>query len=391
MPKTKRKLGRQVRYGRLDVAQRRQDIVRISYPQFFIGKIAGRFDVIVYLSNEAFAPMENITRIIPKNITKPLFGLLAALALAGCVDAFVKAPITGAGRTFDAGKVSFSVKVNEVVTSYDVFGVYVTPGATVSLVIEPSSGDGNYAVAADSGTLTPLRSHAWQWHAPDEPGLYEVLVRAKGTSERMQLNLFVMVPRDRTTNGQLNNYRIGQYPTEPLRDLPIYLPPVGFVEVTPDLLTAQVSPHFQLGQFLCKQESDFPKYLVLRESLVQKLEVILAEVNRQGFHTSSLVIMSGYRTPSYNEGLGNGLYSRHLWGGAADIFIDVAPRDDVMDDLNNDGKIDTQDADMLNTLIDSLIAQSPSPSVQGGLSSYKATDYHGPYVHVDARGWDARW
>ncbi len=320
-----------------------------------------------------------------------LFGVLMALALAGCVDAFVKAPMTEAGRTFDAGKVSFSVKVNDMVTAYAVFGVYVLPGATVSLAIEPPSGDGDYAVAARSGTLTRLRSDGWQWQAPNEPGLYEVMVRATATSERMRLNLFVMVPRDRMTHGQLNNYPIGQYPTEPLRDLPIYLPPAGFIEVTPDLLTTQVSPHFQLGQFLCKQQSDFPKYVIIQESLVQKLEVILAEVNRQGFHTASFVIMSGYRTPSYNADLGNGRYSRHLWGGAADIFIDVAPNDGVMDDLNKDGMINIDDADVLRGLIDRLTAQSPSRSVQGGLSSYKATPYHGPYVHVDARGWKARW
>lgn len=317
--------------------------------------------------------------------------VLMALALAGCVNALVKAPKTEAGRTFDAGTVSFSVKVNDRVTAYTVFGVYVLPGATVSLAIESSSGDGDYAIAARSGTLTRLRSDGWQWQAPDQPGLYEIIVRAKATDERMRLNLFVMVPRDRMANGQLNNYPIGQYPTEPLRDLPIYLPPAGFIEVTPDLLTAQVSPHFQLGQFLCKQQSDFPKYVIIRESLVQKLEVILAEVNRQGFDASSFVIMSGYRTPSYNGDLGNGRYSRHLWGGAADIFMDVAPNDGVMDDLNKDGMIDIDDAHVLQGLIDRLIDQSPSPSVQGGLSSYKATPYHGPYVHVDARGWKARW
>ena len=101
--------------------------------------------------------------------------------------------------------------------------------------------------------------------------------------------------------------------------------------------------------------------------------------------------MSGYRTPDYNAALGNGRYSRHLWGGAADIYVDVAPKDDVMDDLNQDGKIDTRDADVLNALIDRLVDQSAPAIAQGGLSSYKATPSHGPYVHVDARGWDARW
>jgi len=101
-----------------------------------------------------------------------------------------------------------------------------------------------------------------------------------------------------------------------------------------------VSPHFKLGQFLCKQPGGFPKYLVLDEILVLKLELILEELNRRGHAADTLHIMSGYRTPYYNKAIGNVDYRRHLWGKAADIFIDAAPADDMMDDLNRDGAVD---------------------------------------------------
>ena len=57
--------------------------------------------------------------------------------------------------------------------------------------------------------------------------------------------------------------------------------------------------------------------------------------------------MSGFRTPQYNVAGGNtggraGL-SRHMYGDAADVFIDN-DGDGVMDDLNRDGRSSIEDA-----------------------------------------------
>jgi hypothetical protein len=129
---------------------------------------------------------------------------------------------------------------------------------------------------------------------------------------------------------------------------------------------------------------------VLRERLLLKLEALLAAVNEAGFRASTFTVMSGYRTPAYNRGLKNGAYSRHIYGDAADVFIDE-DGDGVMDDLNENGRSDLGDAQVLRELIEGWSNESWFQAFIGGLGLYDATRQHGPYVHVDARGYAARW
>jgi len=209
--------------------------------------------------------------------------------------------------------------------------------------------------------------------------------------DSITLNVFVMVPYNQLKGEYLGGYRIGKYPAIPYKQLPIYKPPKGFIEVTKENEETLVSPHFKLKQFLCKQESDYPKYIVLRERLLLKLELILEKVNEKGYRCDTFNILSGYRTPYYNRKIGNVKYSRHVYGGAADIFIDEDPKDDVMDDLNQDGKIDYRDAGIIYDIIDGMYGRPWYVRFLGGLGRYKKTEKHGPFVHVDARGFRARW
>ena len=99
--------------------------------------------------------------------------------------------------------------------------------------------------------------------------------------------------------------------------------------------------------------------------------------------------MSGYRTPWYNADIGNTtVYSQHLFGSAADIFVD-ADGDGRMDDLNGDSAVDTADARWLADLVEAVVAEQPS--LAGGMSVYPANAAHGPFVHIDVRGVRARW
>jgi hypothetical protein len=153
-----------------------------------------------------------------------------------------------------------------------------------------------------------------------------------------------------------------------------------------------VSPRFRLGAFLCKERGSFPKYVVLDSRLPAKLEALVDALQASGVHAESLTIMSGYRTPDYNRELGNKTtWSRHLWGGAADVFIDESPRDGRMDDLDGNGVIDVRDSRRLFELADSLDRNPPEDWVAGGASYYAGTASHGPFVHVDVRGRPARW
>jgi len=307
-------------------------------------------------------------------------GLTAAVViLAAVID-----PLPAAG--FETGRAAEPVLVDGEPILYGIGFAAVMPGEIVRF---DTAGGRTLALETPDGTVHRKLGRL-SWRAPFEPGHYPLRLTPEG-GEPIRLQLFVKVPAWKVREGRLNGYEIGSYPLEPLDGKTIYERPEGFIEVTEDLRWLLVSPHFVLGQFLCKQESDWPKYLLLRPRLLVKLERLLQTVNARGIAARTLHVMSGYRTPAYNERLGNVAYSRHLWGGAADIFIDADPIDFRMDDLNGDGRIDRADASNLFDLAARIGERADVPRLIGGVGEYDATPAHGPFVHVDVRGVEARW
>ena len=193
---------------------------------------------------------------------------------------------------------------------------------------------------------------------------------------------------------RLDAYRVGRWPTRgrAARD-PRYAPPPGFIAVTPENESTPVSKRFRLRDFLTHDQQDvWPKVLVLRVTLLDKLELIADALERKGL-PSSLHIMSGFRTPQYNaQGVGpkggRASESRHMYGDAADVIVD-ANEDGVMDDLDGDGHVTIGDARVLYAVAEGV--EREHPDLVGGLSAYRANSAHGPFVHVDARGVRARW
>ncbi|MBI1927290.1 peptidase M15A [Candidatus Poribacteria bacterium] len=302
--------------------------------------------------------------------------------------------IASSDAGFSSEKAGFSVKFKDEVSPYRVIGVFVLPEETLTLQVLDKGKKHRYHLQTSTGKVTQIRANTWHWQAPLETGLYLVKIIHPQSLDDMTFNIFVMFPYNQLKGEYLNGYRIGEYPTVPLKQLPIYKPPSGFIEVTKANEETLVAPHFKLKQFLCKQEDNYPKYVVLRERLLLKLELILEKANEQGYRCDTFHIMSGYRTPCYNKAIGNVTYSRHVWGDATDIFIDENPKDGNMDDLNHDGEIDYQDAAILYTIINDIDDSTRMPSYQsfaGGLGVYEKTAYHGPFVHVDVRGFRARW
>jgi len=302
-------------------------------------------------------------------------------------------PVKAAAATssFSREKAGFSVKFKNHISPYKVLGVYVMPGEKLKLETISKQPARRYSIKIAAGKVKKTAPGKWTWHAPDKAGLYPVTLRNSAHGEKITLNVFVMVPGSRMKGGYLNGYRIGNYPKNPKDGLTIYRKPRGFIEVTKENENTLVAPHLSLKQFLCKQKSGYPKYVVLQEKLLLKLELLLALANKEKFKASTFTVMSGYRTPYYNKSIGNVSYSAHLFGLAADIFIDENNADGKMDDLNRDGKINYHDAAKFYNMVEHVYAEPWYKAYVGGLGKYKATRSHGPFVHVDVRGFKARW
>lgn len=222
-----------------------------------------------------------------------------------------------------------------------------------------------------------------QWVAPETPGTHHLLIKTNSGEILYEIVVFVLRPNSAITDrGYIGKYRIGVYPKNT---------PKGFVELHQEERHLLISPHFKIGQFLCKQQPKvWPKYLLVSENTLTKLEVLLADLNRtREQQAETLFVMSGYRTPFYNAAIGSAKFSRHMYGDAADIYLDYRPRDGNMDDMNSDGKITKADANFLYDYSRDLFKKEQL--VDGGLGSYKANAVHGPFIHIDSRGHKARW
>jgi hypothetical protein len=284
---------------------------------------------------------------------------------------------------------AFAVKFKEEVSPFPVMAMFVMPGEQVPLEAVLTDTTVRYTAEAAGGRLTRLGSGRWRWTAPREKGLYPIFVRDSASGETVTLNAFVQVPFPTATT--IGAFMVGRYESRPLRGNPSYARPAGFIEVTEANRGAFVAPHFTLEQFVSKQPGGYPKYLVLRERLLLKLEMLLEEVRSAGIPANTFRVMSGYRTPFYNRSIGNETrYSRHVYGDAADIYVDD-DGDGTMDDLDRDGEITLDDARALAGVIERVSQKSWYQPLEGGLGLYKANRAHGPFVHVDVRGHPARW
>ena len=121
----------------------------------------------------------------------------------------------------------------------------------------------------------------------------------------------------------------------------------------------QLSPHFRVREFRCRDGSD---PIFVDEELVSILQKI-----RQHFG-KPLTITSGYRTPGHNKSCGGAAYSQHLYGRAADFKIaGIAP-------------------DVVAAYAETLLPD------RGGIGVYPPkTGRAEGWVHIDTRASKSRW
>ncbi|HMC21202.1 MAG TPA: hypothetical protein VKL19_05115 [Thermoanaerobaculia bacterium] len=232
--------------------------------------------------------------------------------------------------------------------------------------------------------------------APAQPGIYKLAVQLDQATRQIQnFNLITLVPFSQKQNGRIGLYYLGSWPFERggTPKTPNYANPSGFIEVTPQNADTPVSEHFRLRDFITKDQPNvWPKYLLLNPKLLDKLELTIQELQAMGHPVRHLTIMSGFRTPNYNvhggDIQGRANLSRHMYGDASDVFVDN-DGNVMMDDLNGDRRVDVRDAEVIQQAVERV--ERKYPSLVGGVGVYSACCGHGPFTHIDVRGYRARW
>jgi hypothetical protein len=261
------------------------------------------------------------------------------------------------------------------------------PGETLPGDTLPSGVVATFSSGAEAESSAVL-------NAPQRTGIWSLAI-ALGNAIRpiTDFSVITLLPASQKKGVRIGLYYIGNWPASRPSLKADYTPPSGFIEVNPADQNTPLSDHFRLGDFLPHdQQSVWPKYIVVKMKLVDKLELVLDDLRAHGIRTEGVRVMSGFRTPQYNTGggdpRGRAALSRHMYGDAADIFIDN-DGNGIMDDLNHDGRVNINDARVILAAVNRV--EAAHPSLIGGCGVYSGTSAHGPFTHIDTRGYPARW
>jgi uncharacterized protein YcbK (DUF882 family) len=291
-------------------------------------------------------------------------------------EAMNTTPVLAATPATDAFGRSGNVKVR-----------FSLPGQAVSFPIELTGAVDSltyqWVPYGDSASREPLRALTTDpLPAPAKPGFYRLaLVRGVEREILPEPTLAVIVPFNQKTSGSLNGYRIGTYIAERFGRAD-HERPEGFVEVRPEMLDLQVTKHLKLADFVTHDDQGdvWPKYVALNPRLLDKLELVFADLGGSVRPNLAVDVHSGFRSPSHNARVPRAASdSRHQYGDAADIAVDV----------DGDGRITMTDELLVMLAVERV--EDKNPDLVGGLGMYTSRRYASPYVHIDARGKRSRW
>ena len=293
---------------------------------------------------------------------------------------------------FSREHANFSVVYKDLKIPLKTFSIFVLPREDIKISIAAEDRGQTYTIELGGKIYESSTSFNWKAHA--ESGHYQATIREKNKAEsgsEIKINVFVLHPYENKNGQYLEDFRIGYYPEIPADKKEMYSKPKGFLKIDQSLLELNLTPHFKMKQFLTGQSSDLPQFIAIQESLILKLEFFLEEVNKAGYYAESFGIVSLYRTPYFNKKIGNNTdFSRHLFGDAADIYIDNSGNE-WMDDLNGDGQFTKADSDILADLAVKFDQKEEFNDLQGGVCSYKGNGVRGPFLHIDTRGRHITW
>lgn len=289
----------------------------------------------------------------------------------------------------------------------------VGPGAGVTLTVKAPPGPSREwellgqslrAILPDGAEATGEGALTVSFHAPTTPGTREIPVEVRSrfrsshasdtrwaverqTVTTATLFVCVPVPGSEIRGEYLRGYRVGDYSKLPSV-------PEWFIEVPLEAKGARVSSNLTLGRFTSSDppltEVHWPRYAPIPYALVDKIEALSAELRRRGLVQASVDCFSGYRTPHYNRMIDGASRSYHMLGEAMDCRID-ANGDGLMDDVNQDGRVDIDDATMVGNILRAL--EKSGRVAVGGTGVYETVGAPGGGValHLDIRGTKASW
>jgi uncharacterized protein YcbK (DUF882 family) len=252
----------------------------------------------------------------------------------------------------------------------------------ISLGADSDSLSYQWVSVIDSSSTEPPRTlSAASPMAPHRPGFYRMAV-LRGVSREIlaEPTLAVMMPFSRKLGGSLNGYHIGTYLSERIGGK--HEQPEGFVEVRPELLDLPITKHLKLADFVTHDDQGdvWPKYVALNPRLLDKLELVFADLGSAVRPELAVDVHSGFRSPSHNARVPHSARdSRHQYGDAADIAVDV----------DGDGRITMADELLLMLAVERV--EDANPDLVGGMGVYTSRRYRSPYLHIDARGKKSRW
>lgn len=302
----------------------------------------------------------------------------------------------------------------------------------------------------EGGILAPPGAGAEGWRqagrAPAQPGLYQWTWHARHATPQAQpglsaggteaedagacstaapqpgggafsepvLNVLVLARAEMLAHGErtevkVNGKSIGAYP-DPARSslrrvrecAHLYQPPALFAALTPRTSSLLLGPDLELGQLIAFKDYHGPDgrkvytaqrhtdVLPPRADLIDKLAKLRERLRKNGVAVTRFRITSGFRTPDYNRSIGGAAFSRHCYGDAVDLCIDEN-NDRRMDDLNGDGRIDRKDGLVIAQACRELELEGAVALGGIGVYEWDGEDSVRSHVHIDCRGYIARW
>ncbi len=186
-----------------------------------------------------------------------------------------------------------------------------------------------------------------------------------------------------------------------------YMPPRYYYEVTPETFFLRIHKNYWLGNFDLDprfMDLEYPRYIAIEPRIIRKLDDLQELMNSEGVEVSKFNIIYAYRSPDYNLGSRaeddektlKSPFSAHMYGQAIDFIVDEDD-DFVIDDLNQDGEINIEDARVMQdfaTKLDTQYLEQGKQDMVGGAFIYYHHDYwergeyaQTPYLHMDVRGY----